>query len=109
MKRLIMSVIVLGLASPITSVVAQEREIGRYQIVMNPVLAQSTFLLDTVSGSFIKSHRLGNLSIALISMAIHISDGLLIGVYDFEAALDRLNAPWGREAPHAALEPFSGS
>jgi hypothetical protein len=61
MKRLIMSVIVLGLASPITSVVAQEREIGRYQIVMNPVLAQSTFLLDTVSGQVWQLTKFGAL------------------------------------------------
>lgn len=39
------------------------------------------------------------LSIALIGVAVHISDGLFVRVYDLEAAFDRFNSPWRREAP----------
>jgi len=44
---------------------------------------------------------LGNLGIALIGTAIHVSDNLLIGVYDLEAAFYGFNGPWCWESPHA--------
>jgi len=43
------------------------------------------------ASSLIKSHRPSNFGIALIRVPIDISDGLLIGVYDFEAAVYGLN------------------
>jgi hypothetical protein len=39
------------------------------------------------------------ISIVLIGVAVHISDGLFVRVYDLEAAFDRFNSPWRREAP----------
>jgi hypothetical protein len=52
------------------------------------------------ASGFIKSHRLGNFGIALVGVAVHVSDGLLIGVYDLEAAVYGLNGPWWQEASH---------
>jgi hypothetical protein len=38
------------------------------------------------ASSFVKRQSLGGLSIALVGVAVHISDGLLICIYDLEAA-----------------------
>jgi hypothetical protein len=45
-------------------------------------------------------HAAGSDGSAFVGVAIHISDGLLIGVYDFEAALSGFNGPLCWEAPH---------
>ena len=47
--------------------------------------------------SLIKSHRPSNFGVALVRVPIDISDGLLIGISDFEAAVYGLNGPWSRE------------
>jgi hypothetical protein len=42
-------------------------------------------MLLAYAPSFIKRQALGSFSIALVGVAVHISDALLIGIYDFEA------------------------
>jgi hypothetical protein len=43
------------------------------------------------------------ISASRLSAHIHISDNLLIGVYDLEAAFYGFNGPWCWESPHAVF------
>jgi len=47
-----------------------------------------------------KNHRPSNFGVALFRVPIDISGGLIIGVYDFEAAVYGLNGAWSKEAAH---------
>jgi len=52
-----------------------------------------------VGSSERKKLRFGNFSTALVGVAIHVSDSLLIGIYDLEACFYRFNGPWWGKAP----------
>jgi len=59
--------------------------------------------------SLIKNHRPSNFGVALFRVPIDISGGLIIGVYDFEAAVYGLNGAWSKEGqPYesGANQPF---